>query len=126
MKRISADAPADIPAAYPTSEMQELYKAVMNLETPAETAAFFRDLLTMAEIKEFANRWQMVKMLSFGKPYTEIAKKLKTSTTTVTRVAYWLNHGMGGYAAVAKRMYKKVSTKDNPPKLRRSGKRRMF
>lgn len=126
MKRVVVDLAADVSGSYPTPEMQELYKAVMNLETPTEAAAFFRDLLTMAEIKEFANRWQMVKLLTQGNPYSEIAEKLKTSTTTVTRVAYWLNHGMGGYETVARRMYKKVSTKDNPPKLRRSGKRRMF
>jgi uncharacterized protein YerC len=42
-----------------------------------------------------------------GKSYAEIAKQLHTSTTTVTRVAYWLNHGEGGYKAVAERMFGK-------------------
>jgi len=89
---------------YPTREMKELYQAILSLKTPEEAANFFRDLLTISELKEFANRWQMVLMLSEGKPYLEIAKKLKVSTTTVARVAHWLHEGCGGYQTILKRM----------------------
>lgn len=92
---------------YPTAEMKELFHAITTLKDEKEATNFFRDLLTVAEIKEFANRWQMVKMLYEHKPYIEIAEKLKTSTTTVTRVAHWLNNGMGGYKAVADRLFLK-------------------
>lgn len=93
---------------YPTPEMQELFEAIVTIKDKKEAANFFRDLLTLAEITEFANRWQMVKYLVEGKlSYAAIAKKLNTSTTTVTRVAYWLKHGMGGYKAVAERVLKK-------------------
>ena len=34
-------------------------------------------------------------------PYLEIAERVHTSTATVTRVAQWLRHGAGGYAARA-------------------------
>jgi TrpR-related protein YerC/YecD len=94
---------------YPTKEMQELFSAIVTLKDKNEAAAFFRDLLTIAEITEFANRWQMVKFLVEGKlSYVEIAKKLKTSTTTVTRVSHWLHHGMGGYKSVVERVFKKI------------------
>lgn len=92
------------PSSYPTTAMKELFDAILSLETPDEAANFFRDLLTMAELKEFANRWQMVKLLVRGLPYTEIASQLKTSTATVTRVAQWLHNGMRGYSTVANRM----------------------
>lgn len=82
---------------YPTEEMKNLYKAILTLKTPDEAARFFRDLLTEAEIEEFSNRWQMVKMIARGIPYLEIAHKLGVSTTTVNRVAKWLHNGMGGY-----------------------------
>ena len=94
--------------AYPTKEMKELFAAITSIQDEKEAAAFFRDLLTLAELEEFANRWQMVKLLVQKKPYAEIAKTLKVSTTTVTRVAQWLHHGMGGYKSVSERVFKKL------------------
>ncbi len=87
--------------------MRELFEAIRLLRTPREAQDFFRDLLTIAELEEFANRWQMVKLLVAGKPYLEIAEKLGTSTTTVARVAKWLYAGSGGYEAIAKRAFGK-------------------
>ena len=90
---------------YPTREMNELFDAIMEIQSKEEAVNFFRDLLTMAELTEFANRWQMVKLLVRGASYADIAKKLSVSTTTVTRVARWLKKGMGGYEAVASRKF---------------------
>jgi len=92
-------------APYPTPQMKELFEAIGEIRSKGEAANFFRDLLTMAELTEFANRWQMVKLLVSGKPYTDIAKRLNTSTATVTRVARWLKKGMGGYRAIASRKF---------------------
>ena len=98
--------PATTPQ-YPTPEMRELFEAILSLKSSDEAAKFFRDLLTPAELTEFANRWQMVKLLLEGNSYSAIAAKLKVSTTTVTRVAQWLHNGLGGYKLVAKRVFKK-------------------
>ena len=84
-------------SSYPTKEMNELFDAILTVKTKTEAANFFRDLLTIAELKEFANRWQIVHMVEKGAPYLEIAKKLNVSTTTVSRVAHWLHEGCGGY-----------------------------
>lgn len=91
--------------AYPTSEMIELFEAILSLKNKDEAKNFFRDLLTPAELKEFANRWQIVKLLSQKKSYADIAKTLNVSTATVTRVAHWLKKGMGGYASIASRRF---------------------
>lgn len=99
MKKVTSD--------YPTSAMNELFSAILKLKNTDEATRFFRDLLTIAELKEFANRWQAVKMLAQGKSYVEISKKLGMSTATVTRVALWLHHGMGGYQVLAKRSFPK-------------------
>lgn len=105
MARFKADQfPTYTPKSYPSKEAKELYTAILKLKSTDEAAKFFRDLLTMPEIMEFANRWQMVKMLYRGVSYATIAKRLNVSTTTVTRVAWWLRHGMGGYKTVADRM----------------------
>ncbi len=105
MSRFKSDPfPTDTPASYPTKEMKELFRAIVSLKSSDESAKFFRDLLTMPEIREFANRWQIVKMLYQKKSYAAIAQRLKVSTATVTRVAHWLKNGFGGYASVADRV----------------------
>lgn len=87
--------------------MKELFEAIRRIKTTDEAARFFRDLLTIAELKEFANRWQVVKLLYEGKTYETIAKRLMISTATVTRVAHWLHFGLGGYRVIANRMFPK-------------------
>jgi len=79
-----------------------LHKAILSLKTESEVAAFLRDLLTLQEIKTVSKRFQMAILLHQGVPYAKVAKKLKVSTTTVTRTAHWLKHGKGGYRLVLK------------------------
>ena len=81
-----------------------LIQAIASLKTEEETAALLRDILTPAEIEEFSNRIAIAKLLSEGLPYLEIAKKVGTSTTTVTRVAHWLYNGCGGYQAILQKL----------------------
>jgi len=81
----------------------ELFKAMLSLKTVKEAESFFRDLCTIEEIKEMSERWQIAQMVNKGLPYREIAKKLDVSTTTVARVALWLNNGAGGYRLVLNR-----------------------
>ena len=79
-----------------------LIKSFLKLKTEQEVANFLRDLLTIKEIEEFANRLEMARLLKQGMSYKAIAKKLQVSTTTVTRVAHWLFRGCGGYEKVLK------------------------
>lgn len=92
---------------YPDIFNKELFQAILKLKNPDETARFFRDLLTPAEINEFTNRFQMAKLLYQGNSYAKVAEKLKTSTTTVSRVAHWLFRGMGGYKLILTRLLPK-------------------
>ncbi len=96
---------------YPTPEMNELFVAIREIQSTDEAVNFFRDLLTPAELSEFANRWQIVKRLVHGESYLAIATVLNVSTTTVTRVAHWLHSGRGGYKAIATRLF---DTRKNP------------
>jgi TrpR-related protein YerC/YecD len=79
-----------------------LGKAFLKLKTEQEVSNFLRDILTIKELEEFANRLEMAKLLKQGLSYKVIAKKLKVSTTTVTRTAHWLFRGCGGYEKVLK------------------------
>jgi TrpR-related protein YerC/YecD len=86
-----------------TKEMQELFDAILSLETRAEAESFFRDLCTLSELEAMAHRWEVARLVERGLPYLEIAERTGASTTTVTRVAHWLRHGEGGYRAVLDR-----------------------
>jgi TrpR-related protein YerC/YecD len=88
---------------YVPSDKKEniLAQAFLKLKTSQDVLNFLRDLMTPAEISEFAKRLEMAKLLKKGdKSYVEIAKEVRTSTTTVTRVAQWLRNGCGGYKKV--------------------------
>lgn len=94
-------------SSYPDKKTKELFKAILALKNMEEARRFFRDLLTLSEIEEFANRFQMAKLLYQGNSYLKVAEKLKTSTTTVTRVAHWLFRGMNGYKLILSRLFQK-------------------
>ena len=93
--------------SYPTSEHRRLFAAILRLKNISEVAKFFRDLLTIGEINDFSQRWKIARLLNKGLPYCQIAQKTKTSTTTVSRVAHWLHHGMGGYRLILDRLKKR-------------------
>lgn len=81
-----------------------LYEAVMQLQSPAEAADFFRDLCTPAELQAMADRWLVVAMLREGRAYRDIHDRTGVSVTTVGRVARFLEQGNGGYKRVADRL----------------------
>lgn len=93
----------------PSPEESELFQVFTKLQTKSEVRNFLRDLLTEAELKEFANRWKVAQMLEKKISYKEIEKETSMSSTTIARIQKWLTNGMGGY----KSMLKKVNTNSN-------------
>jgi TrpR-related protein YerC/YecD len=84
--------------------LDELADAVLTTRNREELKRFLRDLCTLGELEALAHRWQIVRLLDRGIPYLEIAERVHTSTSTVTRVAQWLRHGAGGYALALERI----------------------
>lgn len=91
-------------------EINELYSAILKLETLEECQRFFRDLLTENEIKEMAERWKVAKLLAQGFSYTRIEEETGVSSRTIARVGRWLKRGEGGYALLLR---KTNSTKES-------------
>ena len=87
-----------------TKQATELFEAILSLKSTKECKAFLRDICTLSEIEAMIERFQVAKMVKDNVPYREISKKTGSSTATVTRVAHWLHHGMGGYDLVLDRM----------------------
>ena len=94
-KRSSADEEADA-----------LYNAFLALKTREEVSDFLADLCTPAEIRAMAERWHVARLLhQGGKTYREIAHEAEASTTTVVRVARFLNDmPFHGYERVLERL----------------------
>lgn len=92
-----------------------LYKTILSLNNENEAEKFFRDLLTEAEIKEFANRWKVARMLNEKVQYEVIAKETGMSSTTIARISKWLNKGMGGYKLMLKRINIKQNVNHHTP-----------
>jgi TrpR-related protein YerC/YecD len=81
----------------------DLFDTILALPDRGEAERFFRDLCTLGELHDMAQRWQVVRLLDEGRPYGEISRLTGASTATVTRIAAWLHHGMGGYRAALAR-----------------------
>ena len=84
-----------------------LLKTFLALKNKKEAWKFLRDLLTEAEIKEFANRWKVARMLNKKISYEEIGKATGMSSTTIASVNRWLTNGKGGYRLVLKKFENK-------------------
>ena len=87
-----------------TPDAAALFEAILRLETPEEAERFFRDLCTLSEIHDMAQRWAVVRLLDQGLHYAEISRTTGASTATITRIASWLHHGEGGYRLVLDRI----------------------
>lgn len=84
--------------------ISDLLIAFLALKNEKECWKFLRDLLTEAEIKEFANRWKVARMLNQKISYETIEKETGMSSTTIARVNKWLTKGKGGYKLMLKRL----------------------
>ena len=88
-----------------TKTENELFKAILSIDSIKECKNFFYDLCTPSEIEEFSTRWLIVKLLSKNKPYRQIALETGVSTTTVGRVARYMKYGHNGYNTILKKLY---------------------
>ena len=86
-----------------TPDAEALFAAILTLETQQDAERFFRDLCTLGELHDLAQRWAVVRLLAAGKHYAEISRETGASTATITRIASWLHHGEGGYQAMLAR-----------------------
>ncbi|WAC49518.1 YerC/YecD family TrpR-related protein [Asticcacaulis sp. SL142] len=75
----------------PPSDDDILVRAILSLQSEAEVKAFLDDLCTPSELRAFAERFKVARLLDEGQSsYREISEKTGASTTTVTRVARFL------------------------------------
>ncbi len=84
--------------------IDQLFRAILSLESVEECYRFFHDLCTVGEIQSFAQRLEAAGMLREGYTYEEIVKKTGMSTATVSRIKRFLHYGADGYRMVLERI----------------------
>lgn len=89
-----------------TEDTRALFETILDLDGVGEAERFFRDLCTMGELHDMAQRWAVARMLDEGLHYADISRRTGASTATITRIASWLNHGEDGYRTALDRLAK--------------------
>ena len=85
---------------------EDLYAAILQLQTVEEVESFFFDLCTPAELEGIVDRLRVAQMLVQKMPYRQIAAETNVSTATIVRVARFLNNGNDGYRTIMRRLGK--------------------
>ena len=87
-----------------TPAVDELFDAILSLQSKEEWYSFFEDLCTINELLSLSQRYEVASMLRDKKTYLEIAEKTGASTATISRVNRSLNYGNDGYELVFERL----------------------
>ncbi len=83
---------------------EEMYKAILTLETVDECMKFFDDLCTVTELQAMEQRYHVASLLNSGSIYNEILELTGASSATISRVNRSLQYGQDGYSIVFKRL----------------------
>ena len=86
--------------------IDNLFRAILKLESLEECRCFFEDLCTISELQSMGQRFEVALMLDENKIYTDISAKTGASTATISRVNRSLNYGSDGYRMVIERLKK--------------------
>ena len=81
----------------------QLCNAFLSLETQEEAYSLLEDIATIGEIRAFAQRLEVARLLSEGYTYPQIAQQTGASTATISRVKKFLEYGADGYKLVLDR-----------------------
>ena len=91
---------------YRTPLSDQLFRAILSLNTLEECYLFFEDACTVKEIQEISQRLEIARMLSDRQSYQRITEQTGVSSATIGRVNRCLMYGSGGYQTVIDRLNK--------------------
>lgn len=93
--------------------LDQLFAAILSLESTEECYRLFDDLCTISEIQAMSQRFEVAMMLRVGMTYQVIAQKTGASTATISRVNRCLSFGADGYRTVLDRMEEYDKSEEN-------------
>ena len=82
----------------------DLYRAILLLESPEQCYNFFVDLCTVSELKAMEQRFEVASLLNDGMIYSDILEQTGASSATISRVNRSLSYGTGAYERVFARL----------------------
>ena len=85
---------------FKVDKYNELFKAILKLESVGDCQKFFEDVCTINELEAISQRLEVANLLVKGKSYQEVSQLTGASTATISRVNKCLNYGAGGYKIV--------------------------
>jgi len=83
---------------------EDMYRAILQMETVEECMKFFDDLCTVTELQAMEQRYQVASLLHQGLIYNEILEETGASSATISRVNRSLQYGADGYAIAFERL----------------------
>jgi TrpR-related protein YerC/YecD len=81
-------------------DKQLLLDSLKKAAKARELSDFIDDLLTEEEILDFAQRLKIARLIIEGKTYDEIAEKVNTSTSTVSKIGQVIKFGKGSLSKI--------------------------
>ena len=84
--------------------LNQLYDALLSLQTKQECAQLLDDLCTIQELGDMAKRLEAARLLDGGANYQDVAAATGMSTATISRVNRCLRYGADGYRTVLGRL----------------------
>ena len=97
-------------------QIDQLFKAILELKDVEECYKFFDDICTMSEVQSLAQRLDVAHKLRLKKTYDNIQRETGASTATISRIRRCVDYGSGGYNLMLDRLYpelQKQQTENN-------------
>ena len=113
-RRRHLEGPQPVADDWRTPDTEALVDAILRLDDREDALNFLRDLCTLGELHDLAQRWAVVRLLDAGMHYADISRRTGASTATITRIASWLKHGEGGYREMLDRLKSGDGTVPDP------------
>lgn len=85
-------------------EINELYRAILKLNSVEECYKFFDDLCTINEIEAFGQRLEVAKLIDQKVTYQEIERRTGVSAATISKISKAYMYGPGGYKLIIEKL----------------------
>lgn len=106
--------------------ISNLWNTITLIENREEAVSFLKELLTPTEVRMFAKRIQIAKMLLEGYKYQDITPHVRVTSSTISSVNNQLQFGNGGYIKIIERLIKMEQRKQKEFEKRAIGDKRIF
>lgn len=93
-------------------QTDQLFNAMLQLETLDDCYQFFDDLCTISELTSLSQRLEVARALLSKKTYDTIQHETGASTATISRIRRCVDYGSGGYEKILERLSDDVENED--------------